>query len=152
MERILGLTTFKPTALASAPSADLIAYAAGSVVVLYNHKKNKQVGFLYASSSSSPSHNLAPNNRHTIAGDALANPLSSLGVLDPNVPNSNTKKNPASNRAKAISCLTFSPDGAYLIVGEVKLLSPICSETLHSTARVNVFFFFFFRVVINHAF
>jgi len=123
LERILGLTTFKPTALASAPSADLIAYAAGSVVVLYNHKKNKQVGFLYASSSSSPSHNLAPNNRHTIAGDPLANQLGSLGVLDPIALNSNTKKNTASNRAKAISCLTFSPDGAYLAVGEVNLLS-----------------------------
>ncbi|CAG8573165.1 899_t:CDS:10, partial [Paraglomus occultum] len=118
LERILGFTTFKPTALASAPSTDLIAYAAGAVVVLYNHKKNKQVGFLYASSSSSPSHNLAPNNRHTIAGDALANQLSSLGALEPNVSSSNNKKNTAGNRTKAISCLTFSPDGAYLIVGE----------------------------------
>ncbi|RIB00851.1 hypothetical protein C2G38_2232713 [Gigaspora rosea] len=56
LERILGLTTSKPTAISTAPVHDLVAYAADSVVVLYNHKKNKQVGFLHASSgvSSAP--------------------------------------------------------------------------------------------------
>ena len=137
MERILGLTTSKPTAMATAPSLDLVAYAAGSVVVLYNHKKNKQIAFLHASSTASPSlpsnqanaassswSNAFPN-RHTIAGDGFVNPLGALGLLEPpgantnNSNNNSSKKIPVSNKAKPISCVAFSPDGNYLAVGEV---------------------------------
>lgn len=120
--------------MATAPSLDLVAYAAGSVVVLYNHKKNKQVAFLHASSTASPSppsnqansaswSNAFPN-RHTIAGDGVLNPLGSLGLIDPSVASSNnasssSKKTPVSNKAKPISCVAFSPDGNFLAVGEV---------------------------------
>jgi hypothetical protein len=121
--------------MATAPSLDLVAYAAGSVVVLYNHKKNKQVGFLHASSTASPSplsnqansaswsSNAFPN-RHTIAGDGALNPLGSLGLIDPSVASSNntnssSKKTLGVNKAKPISCVAFSPDGNFLAVGEV---------------------------------
>ncbi|CAG8495708.1 7995_t:CDS:10 [Racocetra fulgida] len=122
LERILGLTTSKPTAISTAPTHDLVAYAAGSVVVLYNHKKNKQVGFLHASSAVSSAPPQPPPNRHTIVGDSIStNPLSSLGLLEPPGTNANgnsSKKPAVSNKAKPISCLAFSPDGNFLAVGE----------------------------------
>ncbi|CAG8720678.1 32047_t:CDS:2, partial [Racocetra persica] len=125
LERILGLTTSKSTAISTAPTHDLVAYAAGSVVVLYNHKKNKQVGFLHASSAVTSAPSQLPTafpNRHTIVGDSIsANPLSSLGLLEPPGTNANgnsSKKPAVSNKAKPISCLAFSPDGNFLAVGE----------------------------------
>ncbi|RKO87696.1 WD40-repeat-containing domain protein, partial [Blyttiomyces helicus] len=55
LERCLGLTTARPSALALHPSPDsaLVAYPAGGVVVLYNHRKNKQTSFLVPGSSPS---------------------------------------------------------------------------------------------------
>lgn len=120
--------------MATSPTLDLVAYAAGSVVVLYNHKKNKQVALLHASSSTTPTPIQPTNgtnatwsaafpNRHT-PGDGVINPLGSLGLLDPQSANNGnaangSKKTPVSNKAKPISCITFSPDGNYLAVGEV---------------------------------
>ncbi|KAF9953119.1 hypothetical protein BGZ70_000355 [Mortierella alpina] len=46
LERVLGLTTSRPMVLSVNPTHDLVAYAAGCVVVLYNHKLDKQVGLL----------------------------------------------------------------------------------------------------------
>ena len=145
----MGLTTASSNILATAESQDLIAYAAGAVVVLYNHKRNKQVGFLYPPSSSTST--LANNsnnasNATTAAINAASaassvaatsslmsnvgvgggiNAISTLGSGHPpdlssvQAAVSEKKKVPASTRAKPISCLAFSPDGNYLAAGEV---------------------------------
>ncbi|CAG8619170.1 7817_t:CDS:2, partial [Diversispora eburnea] len=150
LERILGFTTSKPTVLSTAPTLDLVAYAAGSVVVLYNHKKNKQVALLHASSSTTPIQQTNSNtsnwsaafpNRHTPT-DSVINPLGSLGLLDPQSANngnttSNSKKTPVSNKAKPISCITFSPDGNYLAVGEAGHQPRILIWDVQSRTLVN---------------
>ncbi|CDH51194.1 mitogen-activated protein kinase-binding protein1 isoform 1 [Lichtheimia corymbifera JMRC:FSU:9682] len=149
LERILGLTTASSNILATADSQDLVAYAAGAVVVLYNHKRNKQVGFLYPPSSSSSNLANSGNNTSNAATAAAINAataasgvaassslMSSVGVGGVNTISamgsghqpdlssvqaavSEKKKVPASTRAKPISCLAFSPDGNYLAAGEV---------------------------------
>lgn len=145
----MGLTTASSNILATAESQDLIAYAAGAVVVLYNHKRNKQVGFLYPPSSSTCSlanSNNNTSNAATAAAINAANAASSVGATSlmssvgvgggvntisalgsghpPDLSSvqaavSEKKKVPASTRAKPISCLAFSPDGNYLAAGEV---------------------------------
>ncbi|KAF9925420.1 mitogen-activated protein kinase binding protein 1 [Linnemannia zychae] len=167
LERVLGLTSNKPMILSINSTYDLVAYAAGCVVVLYNHKLDKQVGLLcsstlnkvssanstsgdgltsasgpgsyhsgmlgpggsgvgiprsIASLGSSPramagtqwmNNPMAGSNINPLAGLApmsLAEPSSSIGASNPN---SNKSMKP-----KPISCLSFSPDGQFLAIGE----------------------------------
>lgn len=136
LERILGLTSTSNNILSTAN--DLIAYAAGAVVVIYNYKRNKQVGFLYPPPSPVNTSQQQNNNNSTndmnlamAAASAATTPLitplgNNTAMLNTNeIPGQNgaglddKKQTPASTRAKPISCLTFSPDGNYLAVGEM---------------------------------
>ncbi|KAG0178581.1 hypothetical protein DFQ29_003264 [Apophysomyces sp. BC1021] len=137
LERIIGLTTASSNILATSESQDLIAYAAGAVVVLYNHKRNKQVGFLYppiSSPATSASINqTAIGNTSNKISSTTSPLLSPLGSGQPDLISASVqgqreaddKKNTTANaRAKPISCLAFSPDGNYLAAGEtVPILS-----------------------------
>ncbi|KAI1295755.1 mitogen-activated protein kinase binding protein 1 [Mortierella claussenii] len=153
LERVLGLTTNKPMVLSVNSPHDLVAYAAGCVVVLYNHKLDKQVGLLCSStlkkqssdassSSSSGSTSLssgAGGSPRTTASSissgiqwmnssmagANINPLAGLmpmAVTDGSVASGFGTSNPSSNKnikPKPISCLSFSPDGQFLAIGEM---------------------------------
>ncbi|KAL1920123.1 uncharacterized protein VTP21DRAFT_1269 [Calcarisporiella thermophila] len=119
LERILGLTSSSSACIATAPALDLLAYAAGSVTVLYNHRKNKQIRFLNADSSVSitcPS----PAQNGTWSSSSGVSPLNRMNEpgSSNNTPNTTSSKNPANQRPKPIVSLAFSPDGEYLAVGE----------------------------------
>ncbi|KAI7888195.1 uncharacterized protein EV154DRAFT_469419 [Mucor mucedo] len=136
LERILGLTSTSSNILATAN--DLIAYAAGAVVVIYNHKRNKQVALLYPPQTQQQLTNVNINN--TNASNQLSSsalplilPLGGGGnnnttsmnnevltsTQNPTSQDEKKSATPASTRAKPISCLAFSPDGNYLAAGEM---------------------------------
>ncbi|KAG0354384.1 mitogen-activated protein kinase binding protein 1, partial [Gamsiella multidivaricata] len=145
-----GLTSNKPMILSVNPTHDLVAYAAGCVVVLYNHKRDKQIGLLCTSTlkkstASDPgaasatgtasvrgvaAHSGSPRSMNNIQwmnsgmSGANINPLAGLmpmAMSDSSVASSFGTSNPTSNKnvkPKPISCLSFSPDGQFLAIGE----------------------------------
>ncbi|KAI9245948.1 hypothetical protein EDC94DRAFT_627884 [Helicostylum pulchrum] len=130
LERIMGLTSTSSNILATAN--DVIAYAAGAVVVIYNHKRNKQVALLYPpqqqqlSNTNTNNNNVNNSNLNQPSTTPLILPLGGINantnndVLQNNITTDEKKSaTPASTRAKPISCLAFSPDGNYLAAGEM---------------------------------
>lgn len=126
----MGLTSTSSNILATAN--DVIAYAAGAVVVIYNHKRNKQVALLYPpqqqqlSNTNTNNNNVNNSNLNQPSTTPLILPLGGINantnndVLQNNITTDEKKSaTPASTRAKPISCLAFSPDGNYLAAGEV---------------------------------
>ncbi|ORY08103.1 WD40 repeat-like protein [Basidiobolus meristosporus CBS 931.73] len=98
LEHVLGLTTTKNSNFAVHPSQDIVAYAAGCAVVLYNYRKNKQLHFLQ------------------VDPDAVS--IAQESSTSESTGGQAQSKMALMNSPKAISCLTFSPDGSHLAVGE----------------------------------
>ncbi|CAM0138457.1 unnamed protein product [Umbelopsis sp. WA50703] len=138
LERIIGLTSSTNNMMATDPSSEQIAYAAGAVVVIYNYRRNKQVAFLYppasvtnavpGSNNVPPVNNPLPNfpawsaNAHPSAAEwaspsALGNDMNYGKQTSDEEPGK--KRTSAGTRPKTISCLAFSSDGNYLAAGEV---------------------------------
>ncbi|KAH8555589.1 WD40-repeat-containing domain protein [Umbelopsis sp. PMI_123] len=137
LERIIGLTSNSRNMIASDPSSDQVAYAAGAVIILYNYRKNKQVAFLYPPPSvtnvvatgtlqpttsmistipawSTTAHPSAAEwATPTILGNEMKYPMQDSDE------NNGKKRTSAGSRPKTISCLAFSTDGNYLAAGEV---------------------------------
>ncbi|KAF9436897.1 hypothetical protein BGZ76_002657 [Entomortierella beljakovae] len=154
LERVLGLTSNKPMVLSVNSTHDMVAYAAGCIVVLYNHKIDKQVGLLCSSTlkklssadsgavgtsgpggMNSRSHGGSPrvgpantsnSNQwlNSAFSGATINPMAGLmpmAISDTSIASSFGTSNPSSNKnikPKPISCLSFSPDGQFLAIGE----------------------------------
>ncbi|TPX69656.1 hypothetical protein SpCBS45565_g02306 [Spizellomyces sp. 'palustris'] len=93
LERVLGLSVTRPSALTLNQNLDtpVLAYPAGGIVVLYNYKRNRQVGFL------------TPNATF----DAERGAGSTGG-----------RRTSLAAGVKAVSCVAYSQDGEYLAVGE----------------------------------
>ncbi|KAF9107804.1 mitogen-activated protein kinase binding protein 1 [Mortierella sp. AM989] len=138
LERVLGLTSNKPMVLSVNSTHDLVAYAAGCVVVLYNHKIDKQVGLLCSSTLKKPSTDLG-----AIATASAADP--DMGGGDANVGRGTSRtqiwragysvlsklKVPgiigfpglqiASNKVTTkVNALAFSADGAFFVTAGLR--------------------------------
>jgi hypothetical protein len=127
--------------IATDPTSDQIAYAAGAVVVLYNFRKNKQIAFLYPPPSVTntvgvqPSNSLVPSipawsmNAHPSAAEWASPNVIGNDMKYPMQDTDDTagkKRTSAGSRPKTISCLAFSADGNYLAVGEVSISRQCC--------------------------
>ena len=108
---MIGLTSSNNVSLAQHPCQDMVAYIAGSVVVLYDTKKNRQYMLLNANAPLPPSQ---------VDGSSLSG--SSLGVFTSMGSLSSAVQNPVKRvqlTLKPLFCVAFSSDGNFVAAGEV---------------------------------
>ncbi|KAJ3098936.1 hypothetical protein HDU97_003573 [Phlyctochytrium planicorne] len=106
LERVLGLSTSNAFGIDIHPNPDtpLVAFPAGGIVTIYNHRKNRQTAFLIPSSATLNVSSLANDSQ---SDDSNSNSQSTSG-----------RRTPVGNAMKSVSCVAFSPDGGYLAAGE----------------------------------
>lgn len=123
LQRVLGLSVARPSGLAvaanshaqhpdshsHAPAQSLVAYPAGGIVVLYNHKRNKQTGFLIAAAPEATTSGSSNASKVTASDESVR--LTAPGAL----PQFGGGKK---GSVKPVSCVAFSCDGQLLAAGE----------------------------------
>lgn len=139
LRRIVGSTVSSPTAFDSLPVARSFAYTSGGVAILSTLHEDLRVSQRFfrarpsATAFSPPAASLhalnwtgpiseARKHSSTPVRDAGALALSANPSIGGDWEDSPTSKTwSARERVKAASCLSLSPDGRYLAVGEVRI-------------------------------
>ncbi|RKP08630.1 hypothetical protein THASP1DRAFT_29578 [Thamnocephalis sphaerospora] len=150
LEHTLGLTSNNNVALAAHPTQDQVAYLAGSVVVIYDHRRHRQVGLLSANAPYTPLPGADMGPSHGCSGLGMAPSFSgsalnlaamvasgaSLSSSSPSeVPSTGALaglKKHAQAPLKTLACVVFSPDGNYVAAGEIGHQPRILVWDLHT--------------------
>ena len=138
LKRIIGSSIWSPTKFDSLASANCFVHTAGGVAIVTTLDDNLGVSqrffrarpsatsFAPLASSSNISHSTTPSTearRHSLTpfrdvGASTSGTSPAIGDWEGS-PTSTTWT--ARERVKAVSCVSFSPDGRYLAVGEVRI-------------------------------
>ncbi|RKP14324.1 WD40-repeat-containing domain protein [Piptocephalis cylindrospora] len=135
LESVLGFTSKRNASLITHPTRPLIAYIAGSTVVLYDYLRDQQVAFLSALSlylpiTTSPGvpdgvnghpgrGSMGPRRTIPTNGPSLLTPSSASSPTTPTSASSSSTPPPFTHTLKTLRCLAISSDGRYLAAGEV---------------------------------
>jgi hypothetical protein len=130
LERVLGLNVSRPSGLAIHPHAveSLVAYPAGGITVLYNHKRNKQTGFLIAATATAPTSATTATTVPVSGASRSAGPDESVRNA-PGALSTFAGGKRGGSSVKPVSCVAFSSDGRLLAAGEVRDLRESRNET-----------------------
>lgn len=149
LKSVIGTTVTSPTALDSLSSSNLYAYTAGAIAVVVSVSDDGQYSqrFYRARPTASPTNtpntwNGGPSTPSNIPNDSRSRTLreSSSGHL-PYHSHSEYADSPSSKtsssreRIKANTCLSISPDGNFLAVGEVNSEISSKEEVLLTSSR-----------------
>ena len=108
LERVIGLTTLSATSLTSSKSGDIF-YAAGCVVVRYDHNSNRQSGFFTAVKSVSCVA-ISRCEKYLAVGERGHQPCVCVFDIE-----SGKLLTRLSGHKHGIGCMSFSPDSKYLV-------------------------------------
>ena len=136
---IIGATTSSPTGFDCCPSTQSIAYTAGGVVVIINFDEDLAVSQRFfrarptaaplallppSAASSSPFTSSLTSEGRRLGGtplrDAAWTPARAPALIEDWEDSPTSKTWSARERVKSASCVSFSEDGSYLAIGEVK--------------------------------
>lgn len=128
LDHVIGTTTKNPSGLSSCPDASTFAYCAGSVAVLVHVDHSDVVSHRYyrarpaaISINPSTSYYTTPTSTPTRKRPALITPRKELDAITPVrtiSEDDNAKTWTARERIKSIKCVSLSPNGKFLAIGE----------------------------------
>ena len=126
IERVIGLTALHNAAIAVNPVSNVIAYPAGSVVVVYNIKSNKQVHFFTASAKVA-SVAFSRDGKYLAIGE-LAEPGQGDAAVSIWRWEKDSLLRTLRGHSVGAACVAFSRDGAHLVT--VGFKPPHAAEAL----------------------
>ncbi|XP_077466843.1 WD repeat-containing protein 62 isoform X2 [Stigmatopora argus] len=110
LEKVLGVSTSSSSALASDPNSGLVAYLAGCVVVLLHPQLKTQRHIVNTSRKPFSAMAFSGDGKHLVTGESGHLPRVRVWPSDGGVETASVQ-----NHKCAVSCVAFSPDGAYVV-------------------------------------